>query len=78
MIDRAKAVLAELESERVDEGPRLDGGKHAPKVQQLSLFAPPPDPVVEELKAIDVDRLTPMEALQKLSDLRNRLKKGKR
>ncbi len=78
VIDRAKAVLAELESERVDEGPRLDAGKHAPKVQQLSLFAPPPDPVVEELKKLDVDRLTPMEALQKLSDLRNRLKKGKR
>ncbi len=75
VIERAKAVLAELESERVDaeERPRLDAGKHVVTAHQLSLFAPPPNPVVEELKKLDLDRLTPMEALQKLAELRNKI-----
>jgi DNA mismatch repair protein MutS len=41
---------------------------------QLALFAepPPPDPMVEELRLIDVNALTPLEALNRLADLQRR------
>ena len=38
--------------------------------QQLTLFAPP-HPVIEALKSIDVNQLTPIEALQKLTELQS-------
>ncbi len=41
---------------------------------QLALFAepPPPDPMVEELRLIDVNALTPLEALNRLAELKRR------
>jgi DNA mismatch repair protein MutS len=41
---------------------------------QLALFvdAPPPDPMVEELRRIDVNALTPLEALNRLAELKRR------
>ena len=41
---------------------------------QLGLFAPPASPVEEELCRLDVDGLTPIEALLKLRELKERLK----
>ncbi len=38
---------------------------------QLTLFAPPSDPVAEAVRAIDVDTLTPLEALNILARLRD-------
>jgi DNA mismatch repair protein MutS len=44
---------------------------------QMSLFQPEPDPVAEELKealaACDPDRMTPIEALMKLADLKSKV-----
>jgi DNA mismatch repair protein MutS len=37
---------------------------------QLTLFASDPSPVEEALEAIDPDGLTPIEAIQKLYELR--------
>ena len=37
-----------------------------------SPMQPPPDPVVEELTALDVDTLTPLEALNRLAELKRR------
>ena len=34
-----------------------------PGLKQKELFAPPPDPIVEALRALDVDGLSPREAL---------------
>jgi len=42
-----------------------------PKEIQLALFAAPPHPVVEELKKLDPDTLTPTDALNLLKDLSN-------
>ena len=43
---------------------------------QLALFAdappPPPDPMVEELRRIDVNALTPLEALNRLAEFKRR------
>jgi hypothetical protein len=39
---------------------------------QLTLFEALPNPLVEELKDIDLEALTPLEALNKLAELRAR------
>jgi hypothetical protein len=47
------------------EGPRDPG--------QLPLFADvQPDPMVEELKSLDLNTLTPLEALNRLADFKRR------
>ncbi len=70
---RAHELLETLEGEhRVVPGappPPPDPG-------QLPLFqGAGPDPVVEDLRALDVDRLTPLEALNRLSELQHRARK---
>ena len=43
-------------------------------MQQFSLFLPEADnPAVEKLKALDVDNLTPRQALQQLYELKELL-----
>ena len=74
VIARAKAVLATLEAGRetaptaVPEPPRRGRRAAAIPVDQFALFAPaapsaPPHPVLEALRAVDPDHLTPMQAL---------------
>lgn len=78
VLARARAVLATLE--RGEHGPNQPSQKpRAVHTDQLGLFAPP-DPgsgvaaeVLETLRALDVDRLTGIEALQLLSRLKGRL-----
>ncbi|MCX7799204.1 MAG: DNA mismatch repair protein MutS [Fimbriimonadales bacterium] len=69
VLRRAAEVLAELE--RKSEPVRAV----EPKVRrlQLSLFELEPSPLEEELRRLDLDRLTPIEALKKLDDLKRRL-----
>ena len=74
VVQRAREVLGTLEGEhRVVPGappPPTDPG-------QLALFnAPNPDPVVEDLRAIDLNQLTPLEAMNRLADLQKRLGRG--
>jgi DNA mismatch repair protein MutS len=65
VLARARAILGELERQRPLE----------PPAQQLGLpLAPVSDPVGEELKALELDSLSPLEALQKLYELRSRLR----
>jgi DNA mismatch repair protein MutS len=63
VIARARQVLAELEKQRPLEPPELQLG--------LPLTAEP-DPLRKELEALELDRLSPLEALQKLYELRAR------
>jgi DNA mismatch repair protein MutS len=61
LIARARQILAELERQRPLEPPE----------QQLGLpLAPPEDPLRRELAEIQLDRMSPLEALQKLYELR--------
>ncbi|MCS6845440.1 MAG: DNA mismatch repair protein MutS [Caldilineales bacterium] len=71
VIHRAEEILAELEAQ--GNAPlRLgdDSGPDArqPTVVQLSLFGEP-HPVVEALRRLDINALTPLEALNKLYEL---------
>jgi DNA mismatch repair protein MutS len=69
VVTRAREILALLEGEhRVVPGeptPSRDPG-------QLALFDAQLDPMVEELKALDLNTLTPLEALNRLAELQRR------
>ncbi len=76
VIARARIVLALLEGEAEHLVPALApvGGRRQPRSavipDQLALFAPPaPHPVVEQLKSVDANSLTPIAALQLLAKL---------
>jgi DNA mismatch repair protein MutS len=73
VVRRAAEILAELEQDELRRGgrPSLSGTPVADQ-QQLGLFqtVPEPHPVVEELRRTDVDRLTPLEALNLLARLK--------
>ncbi len=72
LIDRAKAILADLESERAALTP-VDPAAGAAPVQ-LGLFPPAADPIARELGALDVTSLTPLAALNLLADWQRRLR----
>jgi DNA mismatch repair protein MutS len=84
VLARARLILANLERAELDESGRpvlARGKRREVSTAQLGLFggvrenAPPPyAPVVEELKALDVDALTPLAALNFLAQLKSKLK----
>ena len=66
VIERARNVLLNLEA----NGSQRDG-RPGIEPAQMQLFTPAPSSAVEEeLKKLDLDRLTPLEALSKLAELR--------
>ncbi len=83
VLGRAREVLHSLEGrathdvggapERVRRGGtpgRADGSaRSAHGTEQLALFTAVPDPVVERLRALDVNTMTPVQALALLEDL---------
>jgi DNA mismatch repair protein MutS len=69
---RAREILGTLEGEhRMVPGPPPDASRDP---GQLVLFSDPPrpDPMVEELRSLDVNTLTPLEALNRLADFKRR------
>jgi DNA mismatch repair protein MutS len=78
VIDRAKEILGNLEQgEFGEEGfPKLARSrkkKPAWDSQQMTLFQRPPDALRETLRKVDPDRLTPLEALTLLSEIKARM-----
>jgi len=74
VIHRAQEVLVELEGDRGNKRvPR--GRRDRREPQQLSLFSPA-SPILEELSNLDVDSMTPLEALNKLYELKQKAKEG--
>jgi DNA mismatch repair protein MutS len=76
VIDRAREILSALERDELTRGgrPSLSGTPSEPQ-RQLGLFQPAParDVVREKLEAIDVDHMTPIEALTLLAELKKEL-----
>jgi len=77
VVVRAQEILGNLESTEFDrEGrPRLaHSGQEPPEgVRQLALFSGQEEAVVEELRRSDPDRLTPLQALALVTELKTRL-----
>jgi len=77
VIERAREILGALERDELARGgrPSVSGTTGDPQ-RQLGLFqtiAAPDDVVREKIAAIDVDRMTPLEALAFLADLKREL-----
>jgi DNA mismatch repair protein MutS len=70
VLDAARAKLAELER---GEHPPAARAAQTPPPAQVDLFSNPTNPAVKALEALDIDGLTPREALQKLYDLKSLL-----
>jgi DNA mismatch repair protein MutS len=74
VIDRAREVLAEHESaeQRVTEQLASDELRPRPPAQ-LTIFTPLSQPVLEKLREVDLNRLTPLEALNLLAELKKQV-----
>lgn len=73
VLERAKQILWSLEARERLSGDRTQSARpSAAPPGQLQLFEGGQDPLVEELRRIDTDRLTPLEALNKLAELQRR------
>jgi len=81
VIERARAILAALERDELTRGgrPSVSGTPVEPQ-QQMGLFQAPPGEDVEKagrlrerIAGIDIDRLTPMDALTLLAELKKEL-----
>ncbi|MFT5290641.1 MAG: DNA mismatch repair protein MutS, partial [Planctomycetota bacterium] len=74
LITRAKAILADIEDDTGELAPRVTATQAqaaADGPQQLALFAPPPSTLEQTLGNVDIDTLTPLEALTKLKELQD-------
>ena len=74
VIERAREVLAEHESaeQRVTEQLASDELRPRPPAQ-LTIFTPLSQPVLEKLREMDLNRLTPLEALNLLAELKKQV-----
>jgi DNA mismatch repair protein MutS len=82
---RAKEILDDIENEdsiSMDDSKagkkRRNSAKYTQLIfdQQSSYENNEPDPLLEEIKAMDVDSMTPLDALNKLSELKKKLSNG--
>ncbi len=78
LIDRAKEILKNLEGEEWNARgqPRLAGAETPSKGVQLMLYEPRGDRLREKLRAIDTNVLTPLEALNVLTELAAESREG--
>jgi DNA mismatch repair protein MutS len=85
--DRAKKILKNLEGSeltlhedtnskelRANSKNHRAAGRIAPSEVQLTLFEMKDDKLREELKKLDLEKMTPLEALQKLAELKEKIK----
>lgn len=79
-LDRAKEILSNLEKSELNElgAPKLAYTSTAPapdshRTGQLDLFSTQADPVIKELLGLDILSMTPLEALNKLFEIKKKL-----
>lgn len=71
--ERAREVLAEHESAERRTSEHLTPGAEAPRAAQLTIFTALSQPVVDKLREVDLNQLTPLEALNLLAELKKEL-----
>ena len=77
--ERAKMILKNLEGSDLTvhgEENRTARGRIAPAEIQMTLFELKDEKLREELKKMDIEKMTPLEALQKLAELKRKMDKG--
>ncbi len=77
LIERAKEILADIEEDAEDLAPRIAKASSPSKSRgdrgQLGLFESPKSEVEREIEKLDLDKLTPIEALLLLRELKRKL-----
>ena len=74
VVDRAREVLAEHESAESRVRAQLSSGDAPlPRPAQLTIFTPLSQPVLEKLRELDLNHLTPLEALNLLAELKKQI-----
>ncbi len=76
LLARAKDILLDLERDEDDLASRIAGSSGSPPSSdglQLTLFAAGPSPIEEEIRKLDLEQMSPLEALKKLYELRGKL-----
>jgi DNA mismatch repair protein MutS len=77
VIHRAEEILTELEQKGEAKARRKAMQEIAtPTAMQMTLFAAEPNPLIEEIKQLAIDELTPIEAIGKLYELQQKARKG--
>ena len=77
VLDRAKVILKTLENDHVDDSgqTKVPERRTRKKVEkQLALFEEEEHPIIDELRQMNVNEMTPLAALQELHRLREKLK----
>jgi DNA mismatch repair protein MutS len=76
--ERAKQILSQLENEHLDSQgrPKIGAGRSGSRRGdiQLTLFAPAEHPLMDTIRQTDVDRLTPIDALQLIQKWKDELR----
>jgi DNA mismatch repair protein MutS len=72
VVGRAREVLAEHEFAEQQATAHLSPGA-APPATQLTIFTPLSQPVLDKLREVDLNRLTPLEALNLLAELKKEI-----
>lgn len=67
VVARARQLLHHLENGRRPDPPQAE--RRPAVASQLALFEPPPHPVVARLRELDINTLTPLQALVQLAEL---------
>ncbi len=76
VLDRAKVILQTLESDHLDDTGKTKVPERPTKQKrekQKFLFESEEHPIVDELRHLDLNSMTPLAALQELNRLKNRL-----
>ena len=76
VLERAREVLAELEAHHLNTPERAGAKIRKPKIIQASLFARTDDPVLEALRAFDVDGRSLEEVVEQVRRWRGELGTG--
>jgi DNA mismatch repair protein MutS len=76
LVSRAREILRDLEGAHTGGGAGLGAhGLNAPAPrEQLSLFAAPEHPVIADLRSLDVNSMTPLQALNALAALKDSIR----
>jgi DNA mismatch repair protein MutS len=74
VVRRAREVLAEHENAEAELSAQLQSGvTQGKRAAQLTIFTPLSQPVLERLRELDLDRLTPLESLNLLAELKKQV-----
>jgi DNA mismatch repair protein MutS len=74
VVRRAREVLAEHENAESRLSAQISARDSAgPRATQLTIFTPLSQPVLERLRELDLNRLTPLDALNLLAELKNQV-----